>query len=112
MGGHKKDKWIWINNTKEEKKVFKTDNIPKGWQLGRVKQDNNVKEKISKTLKERGINKGIKRTAAQKQKISESKKGKSWYHNPETNKSSMYFKEDVPIGWIKGRGKVNMPKRK
>ena len=113
LGGIPGDKWIWITNSKEEIKFLKNDEIPEGWKNGRLNQSEEIKEKIRRTCIERGINKGIKRTEEQRKRLSEYRKGRSWYHNPNTGESSMLAKDDeIPEGWIRGRGKINMPKRK
>jgi hypothetical protein len=112
LGGTPEDKWIWINNTEQEIKVLKDCEIPEGWQTGRIKMSGETKEKIRRTCIERGINKGIKRTKEHKKQLSEYRKGRSWYHNPNTGESSMLSKDDkIPEGWIKGRGKINRHKR-
>jgi len=112
LGGIPADKWIWINNGKEEIKVLKDDEIPEGWQAGRIKMSKETKEKIKRTFIEKGINKGVKRTKEQKDKLSAYRKGRKWYHNPNTGESSLFTDTELlPDGWIKGRGKINMPKR-
>ena len=35
LGGYEKDKWIWITNGEESKKVEKAKHIPNGWRRGR-----------------------------------------------------------------------------
>jgi len=60
LGGAPKDKWIWINNNKEAKKVLKSDAIPFGWKRGRLPLSNETKEKLKESCK--GINTGTKRT--------------------------------------------------
>lgn len=113
LGGTPSDKWMWINNGKKEIKFLKDGEIPEGWKSGRLNKSEETKEKIKRTCIERGINKGIKRTEEHKKRLSEYRKGRSWYHNPDTNESSVLTKDDeIPEGWIKGRGKINMPKRK
>lgn len=68
------------------------------------------RDKIKKSCK--GINKGAVRTAEHRKKISEYRIGKSWYHNETTGQSSQFKIDEVPEGWMKGRGTVKMPKRK
>jgi len=36
-------------------------------------------------------------------KAGNGKRGKSWYHNPETKECSTFFPDNVPAGYIKGR---------
>jgi hypothetical protein len=59
LGGPCKDKWIWINNGKEAKKVLKSDTIQIGWNRGRLPLSNETKEKLRKSCK--GINIGPKK---------------------------------------------------
>lgn len=106
--GYPIDKWMWVNNSKYEQKILISDEVPVGWEKGRLNKSQEIKDKISKTCKERGVNKGIKRTQEHKDKLSKFRKGRKWYHNPDTNESSQFTKDDkIPTGWIKGR-----PKRK
>ena len=37
IGGHPKNKWIWINDGENNKKVLSEERIPNGWSQGRVK---------------------------------------------------------------------------
>jgi hypothetical protein len=112
LGGMPENKWMWINNSKDEKLILIECGIPDGWKPGMLNMSQEIKDKISKTCKERGINKGIKRTQEHKDKLSKFRKGRKWYHNPDTNESSQFTEDDkIPTGWIKGRGKINMPKR-
>lgn len=60
LGGAPKNKWIWINNDKEAKKVLKSDEIPFGWKRGRLPLSNETKEKLRESCK--GINTNTKRT--------------------------------------------------
>jgi hypothetical protein len=38
LGGQPKDKWIWITDGDENKKVLLTEKIPDGWNRGRIKK--------------------------------------------------------------------------
>jgi hypothetical protein len=50
LGGPPKNKWIWINNGNENKKVLISEDIPDGWHRGRVKT---WKTGVSKKPKEK-----------------------------------------------------------
>lgn len=103
LGGAKRD-WIWINDGNEAKKILADDQIPEGWTLGRLSMDDETRNKIKKSCA--GINKGIIRTTEQRERLSSYRKGRKWYHDPSTNKSSQFAEGDeIPTGWIKGRGK-------
>lgn len=113
LGGMPSNKWKWVNNGHEQILIPNDNKIPEGFQPGMLNKSEETKEKIRRTCIERGINRGIKRTEEHKKRLSEYRKGRSWYHNPNTGESSMLAKDDeIPEGWIKGRGKINMPKRK
>jgi group I intron endonuclease len=43
-------------------------------------------------------------TKEHKENMSKSRKGKSWYHNPETNEAKTFHLDDIPENWVKGRG--------
>lgn len=38
-----------------------------------------------------------------KEKLSKNKKGKTWFYDPISKKSGLYFFDQKPLGWIKGR---------
>jgi len=42
-------------------------------------------------------------TEEHKQKLSEKKKGKNWFHDPKTKKVNLYHAGEEPYGWVKGR---------
>jgi hypothetical protein len=51
IGGHPKNKWIWINDGENNKKVLFEEKIPNGWYKGRIKtwkngSSNKPKEKV------------------------------------------------------------------
>ena len=54
LGGIPHDKFIWITNDKEVKKVLKSETIPNGWRRGRLPLSDSTKEKISKSCKGKG----------------------------------------------------------
>lgn len=109
LGGAKRD-WIWINNEKEELKILKEEQVPIGWNIGRLPMSELTRQKIKNSTVGK-INKGLK-TNETKEKMSEWRKDRKWYHNPNTLESSQFLAgESIPEEWIKGRGKVNMPKR-
>jgi hypothetical protein len=68
------------------------------------------RDKIKESCK--GINKGLIRSSEQREKMSEYRKGRSWYLNEATGATSQFRIDEVPDGWIKGRGVIKMPKRK
>ena len=109
LGGAKRD-WVWINNGDEAKKILADDEVPEGWFLGRLPMDDETRDKLKKSCT--GKNKGAIRTPEQREKLSSYKRGRKWYHNPGTGESSQYKDGEVPEGWVSGRGKINMPKRK
>ena len=41
-------------------------------------------------------------------KSAQNHKGKSWYYDPNTNKSQFYLEAEAPLGWLKGRPKLNL----
>lgn len=75
----------WINQPQNKNTIWVTDGV----KFIRVDK-NNIPEGFT-----RGSNfqNGIKRTA-----------GKKWYFNPSTNETRMFDPNDIPIGWIPGRG--------
>jgi hypothetical protein len=109
LGGAKRD-WIWINDGANEMKILSDDSIPEGWHRGRMEMKKESRDKIKESCK--GINKGAVRSPEQRKKISEYRRGRSWYRNILTGETSQFKTEEVPEGWVKGRGVVKMPKRK
>lgn len=110
LGGAKGD-WIWINDENEEMKILKDDSIPDGWNRGRLKMNSLTRQKIKNSTAGK-INKGPK-TKEHKEKMSVWRKGRKWYHDLISSQSSQFsLDEIIPDGWIIGRGKINMPKRK
>jgi hypothetical protein len=99
LGGPKRD-WIWIHNEKENKKILASEEIPKGWQLGRLPMSDETKRKIKSSCA--GINKGVKRSDEQKEALSKFRKGKKWYHSPD-GKTGMFKENEKPLGWLAGR---------
>jgi hypothetical protein len=100
LGGAKRD-WVWINNGIEAKKILADEIIPEGWKLGRLPMQEESKKKMRQSCK--GINKGAIRTAEQRAKLAEYRKGRSWYHNPESGLSKQFKIDEVPEGWVQGR---------
>jgi hypothetical protein len=109
LGGAKGD-WIWINNGVDEKKILRDELIPDEWRKGRKPMKQESRDKIKESCK--GINKGLIRSSEQREKMSEYRKGRSWYLNEATGATSQFRIDEVPGGWIKGRGVIKMPKRK
>lgn len=110
LGGAKGD-WIWINDENEEMKILKDDSIPDGWNRGRLEMNSLTRQKIKNSTVGK-INKGPK-TKEHREKMSVWRKGRKWYHDPISSQSSQFsLDEIIPEGWIIGRGKINMPKRK
>ena len=110
LGGAKGD-WIWINDENEEMKILKDDSIPEGWNRGRLEMNSLTRQKIKNSTVGK-INKGPK-TKEHKEKMSVWRKGRKWYHDPISFRSSQFsLDEIIPDGWVIGRGKINMPKRK
>jgi len=71
---------IWINNGKENKRVFSTDNIPNGWKHGRIRFSRTNRDLL----------------------------GKKWCHNPITKEIRFIMKDqELPEGFVFGRTNVN-----
>lgn len=106
----------WITNGEENKKIDSNQEIPEGWQRGRINPvcSEEAKQKISNTL--RGKSKGKKLSEEHKLKISKACRGAklsegtrqkmsgmSWYNDGEINRKFREETDKIPDGFMKGR---------